>query len=47
MARKKSYKENHKIVLTIEKNAYGTSKDTICKKEEIKCKNVIKQYRND
>ena len=25
---------------------YGTSKDLVCKEEEIKCKNVIKQCKN-
>ena len=28
----------------IETYAYGTSKDQVCKKEEIKCNNIIKQY---
>ena len=26
---------------------YGTSKDLVSEKEEIKCSNIIKQYRND
>ena len=26
---------------------YATSKDLVCKKEEIKCTNVIKQYKHD
>ena len=25
--------------------AYGTSKYLVCKKEEMKCKNIIKQYK--
>ena len=25
---------------------HGTSKDLVCKKEEIKCNNIIKQYKN-
>ena len=25
----------------------GTSKDLVCKKEEIKCNNIVKQYKND
>ena len=25
---------------------YGASKDLVCKKEEIKCNNIIKQYKN-
>ena len=29
----------------IETQAYGTSKDLVCKKEEIECKNIIKQYK--
>ena len=27
---------------SIETYAYGTSKDQVCKKEEIKCSNIIK-----
>ena len=30
---------------SIEKYAYGTSKDLICKKEKIKRNNTIKQYK--
>ena len=30
----------------IETYAHGTSKDLICKKEKIKCNNIIKQYGN-
>ena len=26
--------------------AYGMNKDLICKKEEINCSNIIKQYKN-
>ena len=26
--------------------AYGTSKDVVCTKGEIKCNNIIKQYKN-
>ena len=26
---------------------YGTSKDLICSKEEIKCKSLMKEYKND
>ena len=26
--------------------AYGTKNNWICKKEEIKCDNIIKQYKN-
>ena len=29
----------------IEACAYGTSKYLVCKKEEMKCKNIIKQYK--
>ena len=32
---------------SIEIYAYGTSKDLVSKKEEIKCNNIIKQYKND
>ena len=31
----------------IETYAYGTSKDLVSKKQEIKCNNIIKQYKND
>ena len=31
---------------SIETNARGTIKDLVCKKEEIKCNNIIKQYKN-
>ena len=32
---------------SIETYAYGTSKDLVSEKEEIKCNNIIKQYKND
>ena len=32
---------------SIETYAYGTSKDLVCKKEEIECDSIIKQYKND
>ena len=31
----------------IETYAYGTSKDLVRGREEISCKNVIKQYKNN
>ena len=31
----------------IETYAYGTSKDLVSEKEEIKCNNIIKRYKND
>ena len=31
---------------SIETYAYGTNKDLVCKKEEIKYNNKIKQYKN-
>ena len=31
----------------IETSAYGMTKDLISEKEEIKCNNTIKQYKND
>ena len=34
-------------ITLIETCAYGTSKNLLCKKEEMKCKNIIKQYKND
>ena len=30
---------------SIETYAHQTSKDLVCKKEEIKCNNIIKQYK--
>ena len=39
-------KRMHSIA-SIEKYAYGTSKDLVCEKEEIKCSNIKKQYKND
>ena len=30
---------------SIETYAYGTSKDLVSKKEEIKCNNIIKRYK--
>ena len=35
-----------KSIVLAETYAYGTSKDLICKKEKIKCNNIIKQYKN-
>ena len=32
---------------SIEIYAYGTSKDLVSQKEEIKCNNIIKRYKND
>ena len=32
---------------SIETYEYGTSKDLVSEKEDIKCNNVIKQYKND
>ena len=32
---------------SIETYAYGTSKDLVSEEEEIKCKNIIKRYKND
>ena len=31
---------------SIETYAYGTCKYLVCKKEETKCNNIIKQYKN-
>ena len=31
---------------SIETYAYGTNKDLVCKEEEIKCSNIIKQNQN-
>ena len=32
---------------SIEIYAYATSRDLVCKKEEIKCNNIIKQFKFD
>ena len=32
---------------SIETYAYRTSKDLVSEKEEIKCNNIIKRYKND
>ena len=32
---------------SIETYAHGTSEDLVCKKEEVKCDNLIIQYEND
>ena len=32
---------------SIDTYAYGTSKDLVSEKEEIKCKNIIQRYKND
>ena len=34
-------------VESIETYTYGTSKDLVSEKEDIKCNNIIKQYKND
>ena len=31
---------------SVETYAYGSNKDLVCKKEEIKCDNITKQYKN-
>ena len=36
-----------KSIYSIETYAYGTSKDLASKKEDFKCSNIIKQYKND
>ena len=34
-----------KSIDSIETYAYGTSKDLVSEKQEIKCSNIIKQYK--
>ena len=43
-----SYHDDKRIqpVDSVEKNAYGMDKNLVCKKEDIKCNNIIKQYKN-
>ena len=41
---------DHKIIQsinTVETYAYGTSKDLVCKVEDIKCNKIRKQHKND
>ena len=40
------YKRMHSID-SIETYAYGTSKNFVSEKEEVKCNNMIKRYKND
>ena len=39
--------EVNRLIDSIETYSYGTSKDLVCKKEEIKCNNMKQQYKND
>ena len=41
-----NYDKRIQWIDSIETYAKGTSKDLVCKKEEIKCSNIIKQYKN-
>ena len=34
------------LIDSIERYAYGTSEDLVSEKEEIKCNNIIKWYKN-
>ena len=35
------------LIDLIEIYAYGTRKDLVSEKEEVKCNNIVKQYKND
>ena len=35
-----------KSIGSVETYAYGMNKDLVCEKEEIKCSNIMKQYKN-
>ena len=35
------------LIGSIETYAYGSRKDLLSKKEDIKCNNIIKRYKND
>ena len=35
-----------KPIGSVETYAYGMNKDLVCEKEEIKCSNIMKQYKN-
>ena len=39
-------KECNQLIDLIEAYAYRISQDLVCKKKEIKCNNIIKQYKN-
>ena len=39
--------KEYKPINSLETFAYGTIKDLVRQKEEIKCNNTIKQYKND
>ena len=39
--------ERMQSIHSIETCAYGTSKDLVSEKEEIKCNHIIKRYKND
>ena len=39
--------KNDKRIVSIETCAYGTNKDLVSEKEEIKYNNITKQYNND
>ena len=40
-------KKRIRSIDSIETYAYEMNKDLVCKKEEIKCNNIIKQYKNE
>ena len=42
-----NYDKRMQSIDSIEAYAFGTSKDLVSEKEEIKCRNIIKQYKND
>ena len=42
-----NYGKRIQPINSIERCAYGTRKDLACRKDEIKCNNIIKQYKND
>ena len=43
---KKNYGKRKQSIDSIETYAHGMSKDLVCKEEEIKFNNIIKQYKN-
>ena len=38
--------ERMQSIDSVETYVYGMNKDLVCTKEEIKCNNIIKQYKN-
>ena len=42
-----NYDKRMQSIDSIDTYAYGTTKDLVSEKEDIKCNNIIKRYKND